>query len=76
MGNFEEKSIIVSNEYFSVLDQIKEYIVNTQYKVLTVANTERNILYWKIGNVISEHSVWGKKLNWNRHSYSRLWLFY
>ena len=61
MGNFEEKSIIVSNEYFSVLDQIKEYIVNTQYKVLTVANTERNILYWKIGNVISEHSVWGNK---------------
>ena len=61
MGNSEKKSIIVSNEYFSVLDQIKEYIVNTQYKVLTVANTERNILYWKIGNVISEHSVWGNK---------------
>lgn len=40
---------------------MKDRIVETQYKVMTTANVERNILYWNIGKVIVEYSQWGGK---------------
>lgn len=49
------------DEYFNVLEKVKERIVKTQYKVMTTANVERNILFWKIGRVIVEYSQWGGK---------------
>lgn len=55
------ENILDTKEYFEVLETIKKQIVNTQYKVLTAANVERNILYWNIGKIILEHSTWGNK---------------
>jgi Uncharacterized conserved protein len=52
---------ITMNDYFDVLKKVKERIVQSQYKVMTVANVERNILYWNIGKVIIEYSQWGSK---------------
>lgn len=52
---------IVMDEYFNVLERVKERIVETQYKVMTTANVERNILFWNIGRVIVEYSQWGGK---------------
>ena len=62
MGKSEmDTNEISTNEYFDVLEQIKKHIVNAQYQVLTAANVEKNILYWKIGKVIVDHSTWGNK---------------
>jgi hypothetical protein len=47
--------------YFDVLENVKKCIANSQYRVMTSANVERNILYWKIGKVILEYSKWGNK---------------
>jgi len=49
------------DDYFNVLKKVKDRIVETQYKVMTTANVERNILYWNIGKVIVEYSQWGGK---------------
>lgn len=49
------------NCYFDVLENIKQYIANARYKVLTTANIEKNVLYWNIGNIILEYSQWGNK---------------
>ena len=49
------------DDYFNVLRKVKDRIVETQYKVMTTANVERNILYWNIGKVIVEYSQWGGK---------------
>lgn len=55
------KTEIVMNEYFDVLEKVKERIVQAQYQVVTNVNVERNILYWNIGKVICEYSQWGNK---------------
>lgn len=47
--------------YFDVLENVKKCITNSQYRVMTSANVERNILYWNIGKVILEYSKWGNK---------------
>lgn len=47
--------------YFDVLENIKKHIVNSQYQMMSKANVERNTLYWNIGKVIAEYSVWGNK---------------
>ena len=52
---------IIMDDYFNVLRKVKDRIVETQYKVMTTANVERNILYWNIGKVIVEYSQWGGK---------------
>lgn len=52
---------IIMNEYFDVLEKIKAQIKNAQYQILTTANVQRNILYWNIGKVILEYSIWGNK---------------
>ncbi|WP_460641042.1 PDDEXK nuclease domain-containing protein [Lacrimispora brassicae] len=54
-----KKIEIVMSDYFNVLEKVKERIVEAQYKVMTTANVERNILYWRIGKVIVEYSQWG-----------------
>ncbi|MBD5478353.1 MAG: DUF1016 domain-containing protein [Lachnospiraceae bacterium] len=52
---------IVMNGYFDVLENVKKCIANSQYRAMTSANIERNILYWNIGKVILEYSKWGNK---------------
>ena len=47
-----KKVEIAIDEYVEVLEKIKERITQAQYQVMTNANVERNILFWKIGNVI------------------------
>ena len=40
---------------------VKKQIQNAQYKAILSANRELILLYWNIGNVIIENSVWGNK---------------
>lgn len=56
-----KKTEIIKDEYFKVLERVKERIVQTQYKVMTTANVERNILFWNIGRVIVQYGKWGGK---------------
>ena len=55
------ESNINQDDYFAVLENIKKNISLSQHTVINTANTERNILYWRIGKVISEYSAWGSK---------------
>ena len=54
-----KKTEIMMDGYFDILEKVKERIVEAQYRVMTTANVERNILYWNIGKVIVEYSQWG-----------------
>ena len=53
--------LINNNDYISIVNDIKARIKNAQHKVLITANTELFVLYWNIGKVINEYSVWGNK---------------
>ena len=46
------KGEIEITDYFNVLENVKKCIANSQYRAMTSANVERNILYWNIGKVI------------------------
>ena len=48
-------------EYIKVIDDIRLKIKAAQYKAVLAANSELIMLYWNIGVVINEHSVWGNK---------------
>ena len=54
-------SIMSKEDYFVVLDEIKSHILDAQKAVMNTANVERNIMYWRIGKTIVQHSVWGNK---------------
>ena len=56
-----KKNEIIMTGYFDVLENVKKCITSSQYRVMTSANVERNILYWNIGKVILEYSKWGNK---------------
>jgi len=54
--------MLINNEnYFEILKNVKAQIQNAQYKAVLGANRELILLYWNIGNVIIENSVWGNK---------------
>ncbi len=53
--------LINSNEYFGIVDTIKNQIKNAQYKATVSLNQELITLYYNIGKVINEHKVWGNK---------------
>ncbi|MCL1794652.1 MAG: DUF1016 N-terminal domain-containing protein [Oscillospiraceae bacterium] len=53
--------LINNNEYLSVANDIKTRIRAAQHRVLFAANSELFLLYWNIGKVINEYSVWGNK---------------
>jgi len=53
--------LINNNEYLSVVNDIKARIRAAQHRVLLSANGELFALYWSIGKVINENSVWGNK---------------
>lgn len=51
--------LINNNEYFQVLERIKEQILNAQYRAVLGANREQILLYWNIGRMIIENSSYG-----------------
>lgn len=56
-----DNSIMLKEDYFSVLEEIKSHILTAQKTVMNTANVERNIMYWHIGKTIVGHAVWGNK---------------
>jgi len=50
-----------NNEYFEILEDIKEQIRNAQYKAVIGLNREQIILYWNIGKTIIANSKYGNK---------------
>ena len=58
-----ETDIMRQDEYFEVLEAIKNHIVTAQETVMTAANEERNRLYWHIGKTITDHSAWETSLS-------------
>lgn len=55
------ESNIEINKYKDVLENIKNEILNSQYKAMQVVNKELIFMYWNIGKVILENSEWGNK---------------
>ena len=53
--------LINTNEYLSIVNDIKARIRAAQHRVLLSANGELFALYWSIGKVINENSTWGDK---------------
>ena len=51
--------LINNNDYFEVLEGIKERIKTAQYKAVLGANREQIILYWNIGRIITENQKYG-----------------
>lgn len=52
---------MIEKSYLKVVDNIKEQIRCAQYKAILNANKEMIILYWNIGKIINENSIWGSK---------------
>ncbi len=53
--------LINTNEYFVVLERIKNQIHNAQYRAVLGANREQILLYWNIGRVIIENTQYGAR---------------
>ena len=53
--------LINSKDYISAVNDIKKQIKTAQRRLLLSANSELFLLYWNIGKVINEYSVWGNK---------------
>ena len=49
------------SNYFQLVENIKNQIRHAQYKAVLGANKEQIILYWNIGNVVIENTVYGSK---------------
>lgn len=59
---FREVDMLLSDkEYMSVVDNIKREIRSTQFNAILHVNSEMTILYYRIGQIINEHKVWGNK---------------
>ncbi|MBO5349327.1 MAG: DUF1016 family protein [Clostridia bacterium] len=52
---------INKNQYKEIFKNIKNEILNSQYKAMQVVNKELIFMYWNIGKVILENSEWGNK---------------
>ena len=50
-----------NEEYLKVINDIKLKIRAAQHKAVLSANSELITLYWNIGKIINEHSIWGNK---------------
>lgn len=53
--------LINSNEYFEIIDGIKNEIKQAQYKATINLNKELITLYYNIGKVINANKAWGNK---------------
>lgn len=50
-----------NEEYFGVLEAVKREISVSRQRAVLAANSELVCMYWRIGVVVDEHSVWGNK---------------
>ena len=50
-----------TQEYLSIIENIKQEIKDAQYRAAVHVNTDMLILYYDIGCVINEHKSWGNK---------------
>ena len=53
--------LINNREYITVVNDIKTHIKTAQRRFALAANGELFTLYWNIGKLINEYSVWGNK---------------
>ncbi|MCL2801388.1 MAG: PDDEXK nuclease domain-containing protein [Treponema sp.] len=53
--------LINNNEYFEILNNIKERIRTAQYKAVLGVNREQILLYWNIGKIIIANTKYGAK---------------
>jgi predicted nuclease of restriction endonuclease-like (RecB) superfamily len=53
--------LINNDNYISIVSDIKARIKKAQYRAVLAANSELITLYWNIGVIINENSVWGNK---------------
>lgn len=54
--------MLINNEqYFAVVENIKNEIKNAQYKAAVSVNNELVMLYYNIGRIINQNKVWGNK---------------
>ncbi|GHV87860.1 hypothetical protein AGMMS50267_02200 [Spirochaetia bacterium] len=53
--------LLNTDEYIKIVNGIKTQIREAQYRAVLGANSEMIKLYWNIGNIINEQSVWGNK---------------
>lgn len=49
------------NKYKSLLENIKQEVLNAQYKAIYTVNKELMLMYWHIGNIILENAQWENK---------------
>ena len=50
-----------TQEYLSVIENIKQEIKDAQYRATIHANSDLILLYHDIGTVINEYKTWGNK---------------
>ena len=58
-SKIEETMLMNNSDYLSVVEEIKARIHAARRKVLLSANSDMVLLYWDIGYIINERSVWG-----------------
>lgn len=49
------------NKYKLLLENVKQEVLNTQYKAIYAVNKELMFMYWHIGKIILENTQWGNK---------------
>lgn len=49
------------NKYKEIFKNVKNEILQTQYRAMQVVNKELIFMYWNIGKIILENSEWGNK---------------
>ena len=49
------------NKYKNIFNNIKQQVINSQYKAMQKVNEELIYMYWNIGKIISDNIEWGNK---------------
>ena len=49
------------NKYKLLLENVKQVVLNTQYKAIYAVNKELMFMHWHIGKIILENNQWGNK---------------
>lgn len=55
------KNNIEISKYKEIFENIKNEILNAQYKAMQAVNKELIFMYWHIGKIVLENSQWGNK---------------
>ena len=52
-----------NDDYLNALGRIKSEIAEAQNRAVQSANAEVIRLYWRVGRLIDERSLWGKQVS-------------